>query len=150
MRDSFFTGIQELKENAKKYGDAGEKAIGSGLFRAAHDLATDIQNAAPVGSKVHPQTGNARLGVSWLAKTRYPGNLKRSIVVQRVKTGEMSGSGVGFRVGPNKSAFYAYFLEYSTKRMPAHPFIRPVFDANQDRYVGSVADAVKAELGAMI
>jgi HK97 gp10 family phage protein len=140
------TGLKELAESFKQFGVKGQLALEKGLFQASSQLATEIQMSAPVGSIVHAPKGNKKLGVSILAKARYPGNLKKSIVVQRVKTGDVTGQEFSYRVGPNKGGFYGYFLEFGTKRMRARPFVRPAFDRSQAALLDTVANAVKAEL----
>jgi HK97 gp10 family phage protein len=127
------TGMKELSDSLKRYGPLGAEALNDACFGAGHIIANAIQAAAPVGTKVHVPVGSTKMGYVSLKKVRYPGNLKRSIVVERVKSDLGGNTGVMFKVGPNRGAgYYAYFLEFGTSRMRHHSFMRPAYDSSHE------------------
>jgi len=50
-------------------------------------------------------------------------------------------------VGPGKQAFYAGFDEFGTRRMGAHPFMRPAFQNHQDDVLNVFVDELWQALG---
>ncbi len=139
-------GFRELSESLKRFGARGNAALDKACFEVADQLAEAIEAKAPIGRKVHPQTGNKRLGVSWLNKTRYPGLLKRSITVEKSKGDRDNLTGISYKVGPNKHAFYGLFLEYGTRKMGKHPFVRPALDESQSDLIKTAAKVAQEEL----
>lgn len=69
------------------------------------------------------------------------------------KTGALAGSvrivggsnRIAVRAG-GKKAFYARFQEYGTKKMPAHPFLKPAVEERGDR----VRDVIDREMRQLI
>lgn len=82
------------------------KVMRQGFKKSADMLRDEVKNRAPVSK----------------------GILKRDIKSRATsKTGEV------FIKGGNLSPQKTNWLEYGTSKMSAHPFIRPAFDANQNR-----------------
>lgn len=52
-------------------------------------------------------------------------------------------------VGPAKEAFWGIFHEFGTKKMAAHPFMRPTFMEHQDDILQLFADLLWNELKAL-
>ena len=50
------------------------------------------------------------------------------------------------KVGPAKAGFWARFLEYGTRRMPAYPFIRPTFESKQAAAIDAFRNALREAL----
>lgn len=46
---------------------------------------------------------------------------------------DVSDTETGVIIGPAKRHFYAFFLEWGTAKMSAHPFMRPAFDTQKER-----------------
>jgi HK97 gp10 family phage protein len=122
-------GMQELANNLKKYGEVGNAALEAGLDSAAVVLRDAIQDRAPIdntGKIKHPAYGNN--GYVPLRKVRRSGFLYKSIVIQKLESKELADGAPTIRIGPSKGAYYGYFLEFGTAKMPKHPFVRPAYD----------------------
>lgn len=81
------------------------------------------------------------------ARRRAPkrsGNLRRSIRIRISKAQRRGLAGAaGVQVYVSRGAFYGAFLEFGSARQPAHPFLRPAFDATDSAMV----DAIGKQLG---
>lgn len=63
----------------------------------------------------------------------------------RAREGEMAA----IRIGPTKPGFaYGLPLEIGTRKMSAHPFMRPAFDAQGGKALGIIGQALWRELAA--
>lgn len=70
------------------------------------------------------------------------GTLSESIIMSDVKDGQIN-------VGPDQQgkAFYGHFLEFGTSKMPAQPFMGPVYENNKTKVQEIMTDVIKKELG---
>jgi HK97 gp10 family phage protein len=80
-----------------------------------------------------------------------PGNLKRNIVVRRIRprTPGREDYTVGVRHGSGKAprdAFYWRFIEFGTVKMGARPFLRPAFDGGKGEAVEAMADRGRRDI----
>jgi HK97 gp10 family phage protein len=149
-------GLNELNATLERAIGESPFLIGNACFAAGHIIADAMEERAPVGTKIHPQTGNKRLGVSWLRKTRYPGNLKRSIVVARSGDSNAIASKPTFKVGPNRGGWYGYYIEhgwdhyvtqeYGTGRVPARPWARPAYDSVSEEAIRAAGEVIRKQL----
>lgn len=57
----------------------------------------------------------------------------KGVLKEDIKSGATAKTGQVFIRGRNLSPQKVDLLEYGTSKIPAHPFIRPAFDANQNR-----------------
>jgi HK97 gp10 family phage protein len=136
-------GAEEIARNLRKYGDAGDKLLEKGMLEAAKIIQEEAKRQAPIGKgRVHYQLYK-KLGYAPLNKVRRTGYLKKSIVVQKIETKELSNASATFHVGPSRGAFYGYFLEFGTKYGRQHPFLGIAFDYAQDRALQAIADTVR-------
>jgi HK97 gp10 family phage protein len=70
------------------------------------------------------------------------GNLKRNIAVSEIQIDSDGAEYVD--VGPTKGkAFYAKFLEFSTTKMKARPFVEPAFIAKRKEALAAMGEVVK-------
>lgn len=76
------------------------------------------------------------------------GSLARSITVRRMRNRDPGRQEV--RIGPAWAVYevngvveYGRFQEYGTAKMPAHPFLRPAFDAGKDEGLRIFAKEMK-------
>jgi len=138
-------GLQELARQCRKIGDAGDAILEKGLSDAAHIVRDETERQAPVGDQVHYPLFTSSTGGKFtpLSKVRRPGYLKKSIVVQKIKTKELSNAAATFHVGPHRGAFYGYFLEWGTRKMKANRFASRAFDYAQDRALEAANTAVR-------
>lgn len=65
------------------------------------------------------------------------GQLRDNIVISRKGREKYS-----IRVGPDGDGFYGRFLEYGTRRMRPHPWMRPTFDRVAHEVEQAISDAL--------
>ena len=65
------------------------------------------------------------------------GQLRGSIVISRNGREKYS-----IRVGPDGDGFYGRFLEYGTRKMRPHPWMRPTFDRVAHEVEQAISDAL--------
>lgn len=123
--------------------DEIEKAVSEAIRPAAQAGAQvfydEVKARAPRSEKMHFTKGKK--------KSYAPGTLQAAIYQAFDKEGSVPGSTAEYGISWNKKkAFYGRFVEFGTKRMPAHPFLRPSFEAVQHRAVDAVNERLKKEL----
>ena len=62
-----------------------------------------------------------------------------------VRTGKKSRL-AGKKRNVSRDSFYWRFQEFGTSKMPAHPFMRPAFDAKKEAAVEAIRDRLAAEI----
>jgi HK97 gp10 family phage protein len=129
-------GMSELKRNLRGIADRGVEILEPGLSAAAEVVRDEMERQAPVGNSDNLPEGFR------------PGYLKRSILVQKIQTKELYDAAPTFHVGPNRDAFYGYFLEFGTKFIPRgkYAFAVRAFDYSESKAIEAVAAAVKSGL----
>lgn len=115
-----------------------------------------IRPAAQAGAQVFYDEVKARTLLMKSKEVHYtkgkkqayaPGNLHRSIYQAFDDDGSTPNKVASYGISWNKKkAFYGRFLENGTKRMPAHPFMRPSYDAVNQKAVDAVNDRLEQEL----
>lgn len=117
---------------AKTAKDSARPAAQAG----AQVLYEEVVRRVPVSDQEHSTKGKKH--------TFQPGNLRAAIYQAFVQ--DESGQGrATYRISWNKrKAFYGHFVEHGTSRMAARPFLRPSFDAMEQKAL-SAARAVMAE-----
>jgi HK97 gp10 family phage protein len=140
-------GLDELAKNLQKYGEQGLEALEDGLQAAAEAMRDEIERQAPVesGSRVH-YPPSSKIGYTPLNKVRRPGNLKKSIAINKLKPEELYNATARFKVGPGRGGFYGYFLEYGTNKMSKRPFVRPAFDSAQEEAIKKAGQVISRKL----
>lgn len=107
--------------------------------------------AAQAGAQVFYDELRARVPISAKPhksgkKTYNPGTL-RNAIYQAYAEKESGESKATYRISWNKSqAFYGRFLEFGTSNMAAKPFLRPAYDAAQQKALQSVKVRMFAEV----
>ena len=120
-----------------------ETAVGEAVRPAAQAGAQvfydEVRTRAPRSEKMHFTKGK---------KQSYaPGNLQRAIYQAFDEQESTPNKTASYSISWNKSkAFYGRFVEFGTKRMPAYPFLRPSFDAVNQRAIQAVNDRLEQEL----
>jgi HK97 gp10 family phage protein len=105
------------------------RVLDGGMKAAADAMVEPLQRAAPVFS------GRLELSIA-SKKNSFRSNARRSRA-----TGVLEVSSVVLLRYPGKR--YWHFTEFGTSKMPARPWVRPTFAANQ----GRVVEVVKAYVG---
>lgn len=67
------------------------------------------------------------------------GTLKRSIIL------ELTDGGMTAEVGP--TIHYGEYQEFGTRFMPAHPYLRPAFDAASAEFKANLEKVIQSETG---
>lgn len=77
---------------------------------------------------------------------REPGkpDLAEHVEIAQTRVGERNDVSVG--IGVPRGFFYDWFLEYGTVHMSAQPFYRPTFDAQVNRTINQLGEAIWTEL----
>lgn len=120
-----------------------EKSVGEAIRPAAQAGAQvffdEVKARAPRSEKMHFTKGK---------KQSYaPGNLQAAIYQAFDALASTPGQSAAYGISWNKrKAFYGQFVEFGTKRMPAHPFLRPSFDAVNQKAIDAVNDRLMKEL----
>lgn len=129
-------GLKELEKTlARLPARLGEKVMRAALRASAQVIRKDAQSRAPVLKK--PKFG------------RKPGTVKKAITVKRSKRDkygvfltvmglsakkikEFKGGSASKDAAYNPDdPWYWHFLEFGTANQPAHPFLRPAFEAQK-------------------
>lgn len=106
----------------------------------AQVLYDEVRLNAPRSEKAHFTKGKAQ--------TYQPGNLQRSIYQAYNAEISVDGKTAVYSVSWNKSkAFYGRFVEYGTARMPAHPFLRPAYEAKKAEALQAAQASFARSLG---
>ena len=130
-----FGGVPE------KLRDLGPKLARKALRRAvskAGDLwVTEMKSKAPVDS------GDLRDSIKKKVTTTKKGNaLSAKVAVGPAWDSKNKKSGKS----DQQPAVYGMILEFGSKKMAPHPWMRPVFDSTSEKVVQVVADTLKEDL----
>lgn len=132
------------------------------LDKITSATAGSVRPAAQAGAQVFYDEARVRCPVSDSAHFFYgknskksgvryffqPGNLRDSIY-QFYNTKDANGARAVYSISWNhQKAPYGYMVEYGTSRAPAHPFLRPAFDAARDLAVRRVNEVLRTGLKA--
>jgi len=129
-------GLKEIKSTLDKLpARLGEKVVRAALRAGAQVMRKDAQSRAPVLKK--PKYG------------RKPGTVKKAITIKRSKRDKYGvfltvqglsakkikafkgGSATKDAAYNPDDPWYWHFLEFGTANQPAHPFLRPAFEAQK-------------------
>lgn len=136
-------GLKELQQALKELPDRISKNVLRGAVAAG---AAIIRKEAIARAPVY--TGSVAEGHP------PPGTLKRSIYQKQILeysnlTQQMFYVGVrhgkkyqkqGKKRNLSQDAYYAKWVEFGTSKMPAHPYLRPAFEAKKNDAVQSIKD----------
>lgn len=145
MADEFVKGLDALLSEFKELAPRIEQeSLRTGVFRAAQFLRDRVKEAAPVSSGEPPKGGRF--------KKFPPGTLRKSFKAKR-RRGEKGVVAAGLT-----GAFYAKFVEFGHTlkghrpnreelgHVPANPFIRHAFEANQEQAMEVVRKGVLEQI----
>lgn len=120
-----FEGLEELLKNIRKLENMQE-AEEEALVAAAEYLKDKIERNV------------YRTGLN-----RRTGKAGRTVMMTGVKNGMIQ---VGYSNQGN-DAFYMYFHEYGTSKMPATPVVRPTFKKESKNIINLMSDVLTKRLG---
>lgn len=130
-------GFNQLSRRLRALGErVGGKVLRQSVSSAVNPVVKEVRAAAPVGKRAH-KTFKGRLVA--------PGFLSRSIRKRTWKSRD--GRRASASIGVASEAFYGLqFVELGTKRLPAKPWLEPIFDQKKQE----VTNKLKADLLAKI
>lgn len=114
------------------------KELESALTQIAKDAGEFVRPAAAAGASVLYSEAKERVPVSekghWFYGTHSKyyfdaGTLKNSIYYTFSKDNSQEGRATYHVAWNHQKAPYGFMVEYGTSRAPAHPFLRPAYDA---------------------
>lgn len=126
-------GMDRLKRKLRALPEAARAEIAKAMEQSANEIVALMKSLVPV------DTGDAQMSISWT----WGDAPKGSMVLGKVRQG---GRGAGNLVitifAGGGDAFYARFLEFGTKNMPARPFFYPSWRALRRRVRGRTTRAI--------
>lgn len=132
MADIKVDGMDQLFSRLRQMGDKADAAIDVALIKAAKNLQKEMKSEA-VFTKGY-STGNLRESIEISAVTG--AGISRQIAVGPVKG-----------KGSEHDGWYAHFLEFSTSKMAAQPFIEPAFLKTKNENQEIIATVLRGALG---
>lgn len=115
-----FDGLEEMTRQFEQMGNAVEAGKNEALIAGAQIMQKATQGKAPYLN----------------------GILFEHIVISDVKDGE-----VEVYVDQQGPAYYGFFHEFGTSRMPARPFVGPSFEANKSNMEQAIALVLRFRMG---
>ena len=115
-------GIENLITEVEKLGAKGNRIENKALREAGDIVKEAIKGEVPVRT----------------------GNLKRSIETSNVRTKD------GIKhvaVGPDKDGYYGKFVEFSTAKMKARPFMAPGYEKSKAAALEKISEELREGLG---
>lgn len=124
---------------------ASKGALRPAAQAGAEVFYVEVRQRAPVSEAEHYFYGkrSKKTGVRYLFK---PGNLQRSIYQYYNRRQSMPGKAIYSISWNHREAPYGAMVEYGTSRAPAHPLLRPAYDAVADRARRTVLTRMQDEL----
>lgn len=122
--------------------DASKEALRPAAQAGAEIFYIEARMRVPVSDGAHFFYGrnSKKSGVRYFFKA---GNLRDSIYQYYNKRASTPGKAVYSISWNHQKAPYGYMVEYGTSRAPAHPFLRPSYDAAADRARQAVLDVMR-------
>lgn len=122
--------------------EASKDALRPAAQAGAEIFYLEARMRAPVSDGSHFFYGSSskKSGVRYFFKS---GNLRDSIYQyynKRASTPEKAVYSISWN---HRKAPYGYMVEYGTSRAPAHPFLRPAYDASAARARDAVLDVMR-------
>lgn len=105
----------------------------------------EMRARVPVSDHAHFFYGRSsrKTGVRYYFE---PGNLRDSIYQYRLRYYDDGGKTTYAIAWNQRKAPYGHMVEFGTSRAPAHPFLRPTYDAVRGTAVEAVKQVMAAEL----
>ena len=110
----------------------------------------EVEERAPRSEKAHWFYGKRRKNGTPGNKYLFePGSLKKAIYIKFLDEKSQVGQSAAYKIGwrENSSSIgyvpYSHMVEFGTARAPAHPFLRPAFDAKKSQAEQLIIDKIK-------
>ena len=120
----------KLFGNLDGHGKAAEAAVRPAAQAGAEELYLEARLRCPVSLKAHFFYGknSKQTGVRYFFK---PGALRDAIYQVFSKDSSFKGHATYHVAWNHQKVPYGFMVEFGTSRAPAHPFIRPAYDARK-------------------
>ena len=127
-----FSGLLDISRDMELLSKAeNKKVLRDGTRAAAEVLKTAIVERAP------ERTGKLKRNVVVVTMRGRRNAITSGVHIRGVNP-ETGNSDNTMKASNRRNAFYWRFVELGTSNMPAHPFVRPAFDARQDEATRAV------------
>ena len=127
-----FSGLLDISRDMELLSKAeNKKVLRDGTRAAAEVLKTAIVERAP------ERTGKLKRNVVVVTMRGRRNAISSGVHIRGVNP-ETGNSDNTMKASNRRNAFYWRFVELGTSNMPAHPFVRPAFDARQDEATRAV------------
>ena len=128
-----FSGLQDIARDLQTLSKAeNNKVLRDSTRAGAEVLRQEVIDRAP------EQTGKLKKNVVVVTqKSRRRGEISSGVHIRGVNP-QTGNSDNTMKASNRRNAFYWRFVELGTSNMPAHPFVRPAFDARQEEATRAV------------
>ncbi len=127
-----FSGLLDISHDMELLSKAeNKKVLRDGTRAAAEVLKAAIVERAP------ERTGKLKRNVVVVTMRGRRNAITSGVHIRGVNP-ETGNSDNTMKASNRRNAFYWRFVELGTSNMPAHPFVRPAFDARQDEATRAV------------
>ena len=135
--------LQAAIEQLDHLDDRVSEALRPATLTATRLIFNEIQIRAPQSERGHWFYGTNNK--YWFE----PGSLKKSIYIKYLPEVSEDGQARYYKLGWREKSSelgyvpYAHMVEYGTARAPAHPFVRPSYDAKHKQAEQLIVDMIK-------
>lgn len=81
-----------------------------------------------------------------MAKRAPRSTLNKKHMADNIIVSEVKSKTNKVEIGPVRDFFYAYFLEFGTRKMAARPFAFPAFEESKNGALKAIADVIRKEI----
>ncbi|PRD12587.1 HK97-gp10 family putative phage morphogenesis protein [Pantoea coffeiphila] len=122
-----FSGLEQIAKDLETLSKSENKKVLREATRAGAEVVAEVvRETAPI------LTGKMSRNVVVITQKGRQGEVASGVHIWGVNP-DTGNSDNTMKASNPKNAFYWRFVELGTSTMPAHPFVRPAYDNNQDR-----------------
>lgn len=135
-----FNGGRELERALAQLGKTADKVGRDAVRKAAKELHAEVRLSVPVSTGTTVRRRKKKDGTYTIADY---GHLRDNLKVRLAPRKMRRKHSVEFDISVG-NAFWGRFLEFGTRKMPAQPFFRPVWDRSSGNALNTISDALWA------
>lgn len=122
-----FSGLEQIAKDLETLSKSENKKVLRDATRAGAEVVAEVvRETAPI------LTGKMSRNVVVITQKGRQGEVTSGVHIRGVNP-DTGNSDNAMKASNPKNAFYWRFVELGTSVMPAHPFVRPAYDNNQER-----------------
>lgn len=110
------------------------EAVGAAILKSATLRGAKVIQQAAIAKAPVRTDGRAKKVSKKSQRRRKPGYLRKRILIKQDKESPYT---IAYKIGPSKGAHYAMQKEFGSKHQAPQPFIRPAFDENWQKALGT-------------